>query len=207
MRDRLPGLIALVLLLLLVAGTWWAADYTHRSILQDPPRRVTHEPDSWAREFVMLRSDPKGRAINRLEGDYMVHYPDDDSYEITQPRAAGQQDGAPVTTGTADMAVMDQDGARIVMRGNARVNRQGDKERMPLEVTSETLTLLTDEDVVLTDEPAVVLHGNSVMKGNGMRYDNKTRQLQVHSASDVKISGRDRRAPSNNNSADADKAQ
>ena len=83
-------------------------------------------------------------------------------------------------------------GARIVMQGNAHLHRQGDKERLPLDVTSATLTLLTDQDVVTTDEPAIVRHGNSVMKGNGMRYDNKTSQLQVHSAADVKISGRDR---------------
>src|SRR5690606_2387887 len=131
MRDKLPGLIAILLLLLLVAGTWWAADYTHRSIQQDPPRRITHEPDSWARKFVMLRSDPAGHAVNRLEGEYMQHYPDNDSYEITQPRAFGQQKGAPVTTGTSDTATMDQDGARIIMRGNAHLHRQGDKERVP----------------------------------------------------------------------------
>lgn len=207
MRERLPGLIALVLLLLLVAGTWWAADYTQRSIQQDPPRRITHEPDSWARDFVMLRSDPNGKAINRLEGSYMEHYPDDDSYEITQPRATGQQEGAPVTTGTSDMAVMDQDSSRIIMRGNARMYRQGDSERAPLEVTSSTLTLLIKEDVVFTDAPAVVLQGNSIMKGTGMRYDNKTRQLQVHSSSDVKISGRDRRATTSGNPDTTDKTQ
>lgn len=206
MRERLPGLVAILLLLLLVAGTWWAADYTNRAVQQDPPRRVTHEPDSWAQDFVMLRSNPQGKAINRLEGDYMEHFPDDDSYEITQPRAAGQQEGSPVTTGTADMAVMDQDGARVIMRGNARVARPGDSEHVPLEVTSETLTLLTDEDVVLTDAPAVVVRGNSVMKGTGMRYDNKTRQLQVHSSSDVKFSGRDRRASTSSNSDTADSA-
>src|SRR5690606_37881313 len=169
-----------------------------------PPRSVTHEPDSWARNIVMLRSDPQSLANNRLEGDYMEHFPDDDSYEITNPRAAGRQEGAPVTTGTSDTAVMDQAGARIIMSGNARVYRRADAEHVPLEVTSETLTLLTNEDVVLTDAPAIVHHGKSVMKGKGMRYDNKTRQLQVHSSTDVKISGQDRRSPDTSNPVNAD---
>ena len=137
----------------------------------------------------------------------MQHYPDTDAYEVTRPHAFGQQDGAPVMTGTSDTATMDQNGARIIMQGNAHVHRKGDQERPPLDVTSSTLTLLTDQDIVETDQPAIVKHGNSVMKGNGMRYDNKTSQLQVHSAADVKISGRDRSNSVNRQPATAETFQ
>lgn len=191
MRERLPGLIAVVLLATLVAATWWAADYTQRSIALDPPRRVTHEPDAWAQQFVMLRSDPQGLAINRLEGDHMQHYPDDDSYEVTRARATGRQPNAPLITGSADLAIMDENGDRIVLRGNAHVQRSADEQTPAMDITSDTLTLLADQDVVLTDAPAVIVRGNSRLKGTGMRYDNKTRTLQVHSSSDAMISGRD----------------
>ncbi len=191
MKDRAPSLIALVLLLVLVSGTWWAADYAQRSIATDPPRRVTHEPDSWAKSFVMVRTDATGVAINRLEGDTMQHYPDDDSYEITMAKATGQQPGTPVTVGTSNTAVMDQDGARIIMTGDAHVHRYADQDRPALDVRSEQLTLRPDDNLVLTDLPAHVVNGSSTMNGTGMRYDNNTRQLQVFSASDVKISGQE----------------
>src|SRR3546814_3752627 len=64
----------------------------------------------------MVRTDTTGVAINRLEGDYMQHYPDDDSYEITKARAIGQQPGSPITIGTSNTAIMDQGGERIVMK-------------------------------------------------------------------------------------------
>src|SRR5690606_26285811 len=102
---------------------WWAADYAQRAIPIDPPARVTHAPDSWAQNFVMVRTDETGVAVNRLEGVRMQHYPDDDSYEITQAKAIGQQPDAPITIGTSDIAIMDQDGARILMKGNAHVHR------------------------------------------------------------------------------------
>jgi ACR3 family arsenite efflux pump ArsB len=51
------------LLLTLVAGTWWAADSTQRSIPVEAPRRLTHEPDSWAQRFVMLRADAGGMIV------------------------------------------------------------------------------------------------------------------------------------------------
>lgn len=193
MKERVPAFIAVALLLSLVLGTWWAADYAQRSIPIDPPRRVTHEPDSWARDFVMVRTDETGVAINRLEGDYMQHYPDDDSYEITKVKATGQQPGSPITIGTSDTAIMDQNGARVVMTGNAHVHRLPDpiQDRPALDVTSEQLTLMPDDNLVFTDLPALVVNGKSTMNGKGMRYDNNTRQLQVFSASDVKISGQD----------------
>ena len=191
MRDRLPSVVAIILLTGLVIGTWWAADYAQRAVPIDPPRRVTHEPDHWASSFVLIRSDENGMAINRLEGDYLEHFPDTDSYEIQQARAIGQQPDSPLTTASSDLAVMDQDGARVVLTGNAHVHRHEDAENRPLDVKSHVLTLLPDEDVVFTDQPALVVHGNSTMNGTGMRYDNKTRQLQVYSSTDVKISGQD----------------
>lgn len=202
MKERAPALVALVLLISLVIGTWWAADYAQRAIPIDPPRRLTHEPDAWAESFVMVRTDPLGVATNRLEGDYMQHFPDDDSYEITQFRAVGQQPGSPITVGTSDTAVLDQDGSRITMTGNAHVERQASQNNAPLEVTSEQLIILPDEDIVYTDKPARVVNNNSVMNGTGMRYDNKTRQLQVYSSTDVKISGEDVQSSRSNPSPD-----
>jgi len=189
MRDRFPTLIALLLLLVLVAGTWWAADYAQRSIAVDPPRRLTHEMDSWSRNFVMLRTDPAGIPINRLEGDYLQHFPDDDSYDIETPRAFGVQPDTPVTVATSKTATMDKGGSRMVMNGDAHVHRKADAERDALDVRSQSLTVLPDDNVVETALPAQVTQGRSVMNGTGMHYDNNSRQLQVFSSSDVTIDG------------------
>ncbi|CAM4378953.1 LPS export ABC transporter periplasmic protein LptC [Bordetella muralis] len=198
MKERLPALIALLLLIALVACTWWAADYAQRAIPVDPPRRLTHEMDSWARDFVMLRTDPQGKPINRMEGKYVEHFPDDDSYHVTAPRAIGQQEANPITVGTANTAVMEQGGKRIVMNGKAHLHRQQDAQNDALDVRSEQLIILPDEDVIYTDLPAVVLKGNSRMSGTGMHYNNKTRQLQVSASTDVEISGSETRGRTRN---------
>src|SRR3546814_5602793 len=80
-------------------------------------------------------------------------------------------------------------GERIVMKGNAHVHRLPDQDNSALDVKSQQLTIMPDQDVVFTDLPARVVQGKSTMNGKGMRYDNKTRQLQVFSATGVKISG------------------
>ncbi|MBO9332031.1 LPS export ABC transporter periplasmic protein LptC [Achromobacter sp. HZ01] len=189
MKERFPSLIALFLLVVLVTSSWWAADYAQRAIPVDPPRRVTHEMDAWSRDFVMLRTDPSGRPINRLEGQYAEHFPDDDSYHITAPRAVGQRETNPITVAVSKTAVMEQGGKRIVMNGDAHVHRQPDANNDMLDVRSQQLIILPDEDVVYTDLPAEVLKGRSRMNGKGMRYNNKTRQLQVSASTDVEIAG------------------
>src|SRR3546814_20173369 len=86
---------------------------------------------------------------------------------------------------------MNHDGSRVIMRGDAHVRRPGDENHSPLDVRSQELTLLPDKDVVFTDLPALVVNGDSTMQGTGMRYDNKTSVLQVFSARDVKLSGKE----------------
>lgn len=194
MRDRLPGLVAVLLLSLLVLGTWWASDYTLRSIQVDPPARLTHERDSWSDHFVMVRTGPRGHAINRLEGASMEHFPDTDSYEIAQPRAVDHQQGSPITVGTAERGTLDHHGDRIVLNGEAHLRRLPDAQHQLLDVRSDQLILEPNADLVYTDHPAVVINGHSTLRGRGMRYDNRTRQLTVMAASDVKISGEDRAA-------------
>lgn len=197
MRERLPSLTALTLLAALVAGTWWAAHYTHSTVELDPPRRHTHEPDSWAKGFVMLRTDEHGIAINRLEGDYMQHYPDDDSYHLDKARVTINQQDNPISSATSDIAIMDQGGARVQMIGNAYVHRQPDEKGDIFTISSKQLTLYPDQDKVETDDPAVIVNGSQTLQGKGMYYDNNSRQLQVHQNAHVTI------PPSNTPSADA----
>jgi len=193
MKDRLPALVALTLLVTLTVLTWWAADYAQRAIPVDPPARLTHEPDAWGERIVMLRTDAHGLPVNRLEGDYMEHFPDNDSYEVRQPRATGLRADDPVTVGTARQAVIDQNGLRVTLNGQARLHRVADGSRAALDVTSEQLIILTDQDVVHTELPARVTQGNSRMDGVGMRYDNRSRQLDIFADADVKIAGSDGR--------------
>jgi lipopolysaccharide export system protein LptC len=75
------------------------------------------------------------------------------------------------------------------MNGDAHVHRQPDANNDMLDVRSQQLIILPDDDVVYTDLPAEVLKGRSRMNGKGMHYNNKTRQLQVSASTDVEIAG------------------
>lgn len=188
MRERLPTLTTFILLIALVIGTWWAAHYTKTTVELDPPQKYTHEPDSWAKDFIMLQSNEQGIAANRLEGRFMQHYPDDDSYHLEQVIARVYKEDNPITTGTSDTAIMDQGGERIQMIGNALVERQPNAKGELFSIQSHQLTLLPHQDKIHTTDPAIIRDGPNTLTGKGMYYDNNTRQLQVLEQSHVILS-------------------
>ena len=187
MKDRIGSAVSVVLLASLVAGTWWAADYARNAVTEDPPRRLTHEIDSYVENFVMVRSDMQGLPNTRMEGKRLEHYPDDDSSDVTQLRAVNQRADRPTTVVTSDQARMDQDGARIVMKGNVDFQRMAGAGREALQIRSEQMTLLPDQDVAFTDQPATIVNGRSRIQGHGMRYDNVTRELSIAQRTQVQI--------------------
>ncbi|MBZ1349791.1 LPS export ABC transporter periplasmic protein LptC [Alcaligenaceae bacterium LF4-65] len=196
MKERASIIVSLFILVTLVLGTWWAADYSQRAVEIDPPSRITHEPDTWAKKIVLLRTDEKGFVIHRLEGDLMEHFPDDKSYELISPRAFALKPENPLTVATSRMAVIYDEGNRIIMRGDAVILRLGDAERQPLNFRSDELTLLVKEDLSYTDLPAIATSGRSRMSGVGMRFNNATQQLDVFKSTDVDIAPKDQAAES-----------
>jgi len=188
MRERLTSTVALGLLLALVLGSWWAADYAQRAIPIDPPRRLTHEMDAFIDRFAMVQIDETGVANARLESPRAVHYPDDDSYEVITPRAVSQRPDRSVTVATANTGVMDQDGERVILSGNVRLQRQNADDTPDLLIETTALTLLPEQDVAFTDQPATITREDgSRMSGIGMHYDNQTRRLRVEADTRVKI--------------------
>lgn len=189
MKDRFPTIMSVVILVALVIGTWVAAEHTKRAVVIEAAAKKTHEPDSWSKNFTVVRTNEAGLPISRLVGEYLEHFPDDGSYDITNPIATNVPNVGRVTQGTANMATVLDEGNRIVLKGNAFVFRLPEKDDTdPINVRSEEMTMLVDEDVAYTNLPAVARDGRTRLSGIGMRYNNKTGELSVKQSTDVEIS-------------------
>lgn len=203
MKERFALVMSIGILCILVMTTWWAAEYSQRAVEVDPPSRMTHEPDNWAKSLVLVRTNEQGEVFQRLEGDLMEHFPDDDSYEIHNPRAFALRPENPLIIATSRIATVYEDGDRIVMQGDAVLLRLGDSTRQPLNFRSDELTLLVKQDISYTDLPAVAISGRSRMNGIGMLYNNALQTLDVKKSTDVDIAAKDNQ----DNSGPAPKAK
>lgn len=189
MKDRFPTIMSVVILVALVIGTWVAAEHTKRAVVIEAAAKKTHEPDSWSKNFTVVRTNEAGVPVSRLVGQYMEHFPDDGSYDITHPIATNVPKEGRVTQGTANMATVLDEGNRIVLKGDAYVFRLPEKDDTdPMNVRSEEMTMLVDKDVAFTELPAVARDGRTRLSGIGMHYNNKTGELSVKQSTDVEIS-------------------
>ncbi len=84
MRDRLSSLIAIVLLALVTATSYWYA-----RTLRIPTGAVASAPgtpDFEADRLVITTFDEQGRAKHKLFADKLLHYADNDNVDLTAPR-------------------------------------------------------------------------------------------------------------------------
>ena len=199
MKDRLPALIALFMLLTLVGITWWAADYAERTFSVEPELEDSHDPDAWSGAFTMLQSDENGVPVTRLDGAKLRHYPHNGSYEIDQPELISQRPDSPRVIASSDIAYAYNNITLVHMVGNAHAHRFETPDNSALDITSEKLIVHPEEDMLETDQPAVVIQGDSRLVGDGMKYNNNTRKLDVYANSGVRIAPKD--MPSSDNTS------
>ena len=193
MKEKFSIVFSFALLIILVMGTWWAAEYAQNAVEIDPPSKNTHEFDTWAKNSIIVRTNLEGHVITRLEGDRVEHFPDDDSYEVETPRAFSLRPENPLTVATAKAATIYDEGDRIIMKGDAVMLRLGDETHQPLNFRSDVITILVKEDISFTDLPGVAVNGRSRLTGVGMLYNNATREIDVFKSSDMDIAPKDRK--------------
>lgn len=187
------------MLLGLVGITWWAADYADRAFPVDPDFAPNQEPDAWSGAFTMLQADENGIPVTRLDGTQLRHYPHDDSYEIDDPELISQRLDSPRVIASSNIAYAYNNITLVHMIGNGHVHRFPTADSKALDITSEKLIVHPDEDIIETDQPAVVIQGDSRLVGDGMKYNNNTRKLEVYANSGVRIAPKD--MPSSNSNS------
>lgn len=180
MRDRITAIIAIVLLALLAGSTYWYSISTRLGAL---PSAVSREgPDVIGEKVTLTQFDAAGRAVNKLLGERITHYPSDDRAEVVQPRMVSLRDDQPQIDARADRALVEDSGARVTLTGNVTLVRAAGKDgEPPMRLTTEKLVALPDVEQFATDAPVAIERGGSRINTVGMDYDNIKRSVKFRS--------------------------
>jgi lipopolysaccharide export system protein LptC len=129
--------------------------------------------------FIVQRFASDGSLRTQIEGDRLRHFPDDDTLEIDQVRMRAIGADGTVTLAMADKALANGDGSEVQLLGNAHVTRPGDDKHEPIEFRSEFLQGFRNIERLRSHLPVVVTQGQSVIRVQGMEYDNLTRVVDL----------------------------
>lgn len=176
-RFRL--VVALALAGALALGSFWVLEVMRRAVDVANPATPNSEPDYYVENFTFVRMSKTGEARYNISGRRLTHYPADDSHLIEQPVVNSFSIERPPIKGTADRAIVDNTSSRVHLYDNVHIDRPATVTDRHFHLASDYLLLLPDEDIMQTDQPAVITIGKSTLRGSDMWANNATRELRM----------------------------
>jgi lipopolysaccharide export system protein LptC len=180
MKSRASALFPLALVIALAAVTFWL-ERTVQMAASTPRDTARNDPDVIATNVRSLILDEQGRPETTLAAAKMVHFPVDDSTELTEPRLVQLREKQPPIRVRADRGTVSKDGEEVRFYGNVVVTRDATRERPELRAETVFLQVFPQEKVAKTPERVVIVEGRSRLAGTGMVADARTEQLTLES--------------------------
>ena len=171
--DRLRTWSALLPLLLLLGATYWL----DQQVLPLPPHAddsKRHDPDYIINNLSATTLNEHGKPHYLMTAEKMVHYPDDDSTHMVQPRMVSLHADRPPVYVSALRGKVSSDGEQVFLQDDVKVVRGASASRSQMTFTTSFLHVLPDQDLADTDRPVTIVDDSTVVNGVGMKLNNKT---------------------------------
>ncbi len=175
-RTRL--LLTILVGVLLAFGTFWLGLVMERGG-DGKQADQRNEPDYIVDNFSFVRMNQIGQPSYLISGTRLTHRPLDDSSEVDKPFMRSLKPGEPPMDMHADRGRIDQGNSRVQLSGNVLIDRAAAPTVKRMAMRTEALTVLPDEDRMLSDRPVAMRVGDSLMTGIGMAANNATRQIDI----------------------------
>jgi lipopolysaccharide export system protein LptC len=199
------ALFPLLVMAALFALTTWLLSAV-REAKPPPVQPLKHEPDYVIEKFRSVRLREDGTLKLVMEGDRYTHYPDDDLSRIDRlvmtrypdpkkdEKGAVQERPAP-TRVRADEAYLVNGGNEARLYGNVVAHRPAFGEKKSFTSASQYAQYVADFSLLRTPDVVKVYHGESVVRGKGMEYDDITKEWRVLSAVQAVFEKKDKDRP------------
>lgn len=177
-RFRLVAILAPLIAIALTS--FWVVEVMRRSSTDVIDSGVRSEPDFYVEMFNYVKMSTEGDAQYYVSGSRMTHDPVHDSYDIVEPAVRSVRSvGEPMKI-TARRAWVNSDSSEIHLFDDVHIDRPATPERERLQLHSQHLVVLPDDDVMKTDKPVKITHGKSTLTGTGMVANNATGVFTLH---------------------------
>lgn len=171
----------LAILLALSALTLWLK---HAAELpaERPVDKLRHDPDTIIEQFTASALDPKGKPLHQLWADRLVHYSDDDSSELTNPRLRYTPPGQAVITLNAKRGRMVDGKDEVHLYDQVRIERTGSVLDPGWLATMPDITAYPPKGTASTKSPFVFSQGLATIEGTGFSLEQNTRTATLDAA-------------------------
>ena len=153
-------------LLLLVLGSGWLNRASDRKSDYPP---AAHTPDYFLNHFTAVTMSEKGKPDKQLSADRMVHFPDDDTTELIQPRMLIFEDERPPWKVRSETGWVSGDKALVLLQGKVNIDRPAATGIRPIHIITRDLRVQPNNNYAETDADAYTKSRNDWIESTGMQ--------------------------------------
>lgn len=141
-----------------------------------------HVPDYILKNASLSNLNESGQTKYRVLGKKLVHYEDDASMDLEQPRIRAFQEQSPPVTIKADRGHIDGGLTILDLYGNGEIYRPAQEATETIKASPRLLArssyfqILINDDIVRTDKPLDLEQGMSIMNSTGGGTFNNVQQ-------------------------------
>ncbi|WP_240761747.1 LPS export ABC transporter periplasmic protein LptC [Nitrosococcus wardiae] len=122
----------------------------------DPNRRTANY---FMEEFTLTLMDQKGLPLYRLAGTHMVHYPDNDTVEVTAPHAVFYRQDTPHWEVVAEQGLTNSQGDEIYLLGEVVIRQFGaDAKTNKMKIFTQDMRVEPWAKYAETNQPITLLN-------------------------------------------------
>jgi lipopolysaccharide export system protein LptC len=187
--DRIRVWLGVALLGLIMLGSFWIYEVMRRQSEDEAANAKNRsEPDYYVEQFNFVRLSQSKQTNYRITGDKLIHFPQEDEFEIIQPRIVGiDQEKTPMTI-RADRAIVKQKVQeksqskpedQIHMHGNVLVERSKSDQGSYLKMATNTLILFPDSERMRTAEAITMTTPRANIAAVGMEAENSNQKIRL----------------------------
>ena len=122
-----------------------------------------------------------GAAAYTLSADRMLHYPDDDTTLMTQPRLVSySSEKAPVTI-TSKEALVSSNGEHVYFRDDVQVTRAAHGKSTEMMMRTAFLHVIPDDNIAKTDRPVTITDAATTVTAVGLEFNSETHVVKLFS--------------------------
>lgn len=193
MKLSATRLLPLAFVVLLALLSFWLERAAQMEEVHPAERR--HDPDYVIDGLVIHAHDRDGRTVNALSASKMVHYSDDDSIDLEQPRVVERKPGGPAMSLRADRGAIRQSNDEIFLYDNVQLVREAAVDVPEARIESSFLHIVRSKSLVRSDREVTIREQGRMLAGHGMEYNNDTKELHLLSSVRGHFESRKRNTP------------
>jgi len=144
-------------------------------------KSARHDPDSIVENFTVQRLDATGKLRYTFSAPKMMHFADDGSGEVLNPRFVEIAADGGNFIATANRGTINRQGEEAFLYGNVLFLREATPARSEFRARTEFLHVLAEQGIARTDHTVSIAEGSSMLTGVGMIVNEKNQQFMLQS--------------------------